>query len=346
MQRFNKKLAAGITSVIGTMWTAYVFALLSLCSLPAILTQAFHLTFFPGWLISASLIALVAWVSSYFLQLVLLPILMVGQNVQGEASDARAAKTFNDTEVLLDRTDLKTAGGLAEVMAEVKAVRALIEQKGLPMSYAIMADAIHADATNIPASIPKVAGYVTGTPDICWTATDWAHFPSSGHVRIDQSVALASWAAGAADVADMEMGAATQATVIQAALERKAKGWWSFVYVAEGNYTALQAAVQAAGLTGHVQYWIADWNLDEAQAVAQLGGDVVAVQYASPSSDPDMLVPGDSHNLAQANADISVTVPSWFQFISATPPATGLVVTSDFKTYAVTSADEVTWKVS
>src|SRR5580658_849890 len=34
MQRFNKKLAAGITSVIGTMWTAYVFALLSLCSLP------------------------------------------------------------------------------------------------------------------------------------------------------------------------------------------------------------------------------------------------------------------------------------------------------------------------
>jgi hypothetical protein len=121
-QRFNKKLAAGITRVIGTMWTAYIFALLSLASLPAILTQAFRLTIFPGWLISASLIALVAWISSYFLQLVLLPILMVGQNVQGEASDARAAKTFTDTEILLDRTDLKTEGGLQAILAAVTAL--------------------------------------------------------------------------------------------------------------------------------------------------------------------------------------------------------------------------------
>lgn len=122
IQRFNKKLAIRITKTVGTMWAAYVFALLSLCSLPAILTQAFHLTIFPGWLISASLIALVAWVSSYFLQLVLLPILMVGQNIQGEAGDARAAKTFQDTETIVDRLDTETAGGLQTVLAAIRAL--------------------------------------------------------------------------------------------------------------------------------------------------------------------------------------------------------------------------------
>ena len=80
------------------------------------------------------------------------------------------------------------------------------------MSYSVMIDGMHASAGNIPVSTPKVAGYVTGTPDIEWVPSDWARFPSSGHVRIDQSPALAAWASGAADVADMENGAATQAS--------------------------------------------------------------------------------------------------------------------------------------
>lgn len=47
-----------------------------------------------------------------FLQLVLLSIIMVGQTVQSAASDARAAKEFNDTETILDRLDTNTAGGI------------------------------------------------------------------------------------------------------------------------------------------------------------------------------------------------------------------------------------------
>jgi hypothetical protein len=120
---FNKKVAVGITTAVGSMWCAYVFAVLALASLPAILTQAFHLTVFPKWLISASLITLVAWVSSYFLQLVLLPIIIVGQNVQSEAADARAAKTFEDVAVVLDRTDLDTTGGLTAVYQEILKAR-------------------------------------------------------------------------------------------------------------------------------------------------------------------------------------------------------------------------------
>ena len=111
-QRFNKRVAIRITGVVGSMTCAWVFCLIALISLPAIMTEAFHLTFFPGWLISVGLIALVAWVAQTFIQLVLLSVIMVGQNVQQEASDVRFSKTFEDTETIADRVDLDTEGGI------------------------------------------------------------------------------------------------------------------------------------------------------------------------------------------------------------------------------------------
>jgi len=101
-QRFNKRAAEKITSKVGTMTCAWVFCLLALCSLPAILSQ-FHLFAhtFPDALVRVSIIALVSWIAQSFLQLVLLPAIMVGQNLQGAASDARATKTFEDTEEIL-----------------------------------------------------------------------------------------------------------------------------------------------------------------------------------------------------------------------------------------------------
>ncbi len=77
MGRINTRLAVGITKIVGSMWCAYVFALLALISLPAALS-------------SHSPIVIVAWIAQTFLQLVLLPIIIVGQNVQAAASDARA----------------------------------------------------------------------------------------------------------------------------------------------------------------------------------------------------------------------------------------------------------------
>lgn len=123
-QRLNKRVAQGITSRVGTMTCFWVFCLLALCSLPAILSmfQAFR-TLFPHWLVSASLISLVAWVSSNFLQLVLLPSIMVGQNLQSAAADARARKTFDDVEEVLDRLDTGTQGGLREILDAVNALR-------------------------------------------------------------------------------------------------------------------------------------------------------------------------------------------------------------------------------
>ncbi|MBI3691318.1 MAG: hypothetical protein HY239_11875, partial [Mycolicibacterium aromaticivorans] len=65
--RFNAKFGLKITVVVGTMWTAYLFTLLALFALPDAIKQG---TYF-----------VVVWLSSSFLQLVLLPIIIVGQNI-------------------------------------------------------------------------------------------------------------------------------------------------------------------------------------------------------------------------------------------------------------------------
>jgi hypothetical protein len=75
--RANAWLAVKITKAVGSMWCAYAFALLALVSLPAALQ-------------SHNPVILVSWVSQTFLQLVLLSVIIVGQNVQAVASDARA----------------------------------------------------------------------------------------------------------------------------------------------------------------------------------------------------------------------------------------------------------------
>jgi hypothetical protein len=81
----NTRVAVKITSSVGSMWCAYVFALLALISLPSALR-------------SGDSIVIVGWIAQTFLQLVLLPIIIVGQNVQAAASDARAE---SDHETLL-----------------------------------------------------------------------------------------------------------------------------------------------------------------------------------------------------------------------------------------------------
>ena len=115
-QRFNKRVAMSLTNGVGTMTCFWLFCLLALCSLPAVLSafSAFA-GVFPSVLVRASIIALVAWVAQTLIQLVLLPALMVGQNLQNAAADARAAKTFDDTEKIIDGLNLETRGGLSDL---------------------------------------------------------------------------------------------------------------------------------------------------------------------------------------------------------------------------------------
>jgi hypothetical protein len=78
--RFNSWLAVRITRAVGTMWAAYLFVLISLISLPSAV-HAF---------ITGDTYVGIAWLSQSFLQLVLLPIIIVGQNVISASQDARA----------------------------------------------------------------------------------------------------------------------------------------------------------------------------------------------------------------------------------------------------------------
>ena len=111
--RFNAWLAVKITRTVGSMWCAYVFAGIALWGLRGALR--------PGGE------GLVSWVAQTFLQLVLLSIIIVGQDVQLRASDARAAKTFEDGEIALDRLDPATAGGVTEILDAVKALGARLD---------------------------------------------------------------------------------------------------------------------------------------------------------------------------------------------------------------------------
>ena len=87
--RFNARVGLKITLIVGTMWSAYIFTLLAFVSAPA----AFH---------SGDRIIIIAWVAQTFLQLVLLPIIIVGQNVQAVAADARSLATYNDASAVLE----------------------------------------------------------------------------------------------------------------------------------------------------------------------------------------------------------------------------------------------------
>src|SRR5580693_1775114 len=89
--RFNARFGLRITLVVGTMWMAYVFTVIALFALPDAIKQG---TYF-----------IIVWLSSSFLQLVLLPIIIVGQNIQATASDKRAEETFKDAEAVLKEAE-------------------------------------------------------------------------------------------------------------------------------------------------------------------------------------------------------------------------------------------------
>jgi len=77
---FNTNLAAKVTTGVATMWCAYAFAAIALISLPNALK-------------SGDTITIVAWIAQTFLQLVLLSIIMVGQNVASAAVEQKITET-------------------------------------------------------------------------------------------------------------------------------------------------------------------------------------------------------------------------------------------------------------
>jgi hypothetical protein len=88
MDRFNAWFAVKVTTGVGTMWCAYAFALLAFVSLPSAIS-------------SGNAVTLVSWISQTFLQLVLLSVIIVGQNIMAAAADKRSEATCNDADAVL-----------------------------------------------------------------------------------------------------------------------------------------------------------------------------------------------------------------------------------------------------
>jgi hypothetical protein len=80
INNFNQKIATKITSFVSTMWCAYVFAAIALISLPAAIK-------------TGDPIVIIAWVAQTFLQLVLLSIIMVGQDASTRGMQQKIDET-------------------------------------------------------------------------------------------------------------------------------------------------------------------------------------------------------------------------------------------------------------
>jgi hypothetical protein len=87
----NDRIAVVITNMVGTMWCAYLFAIIALISLPDAIRSGTS--------------SLISWIAQTFLQLVLLSIIMVGQKVAAQKSDKQLEQTYMDAEALLQISD-------------------------------------------------------------------------------------------------------------------------------------------------------------------------------------------------------------------------------------------------
>ena len=83
----NGRIGLTLTTIVGTMWCAYFFAVLAFIALPSAA--------------GGGLLALIQWLSQTFIQLVMLSVIMVGQNIQSRASDRRSDMTYQDADATL-----------------------------------------------------------------------------------------------------------------------------------------------------------------------------------------------------------------------------------------------------
>jgi hypothetical protein len=97
---FNGKIALILTTIVGTMWCAYAFALLALVALPFALPGAKQ-----GDVTTGGVMQTIQWVSQTFIQLTMLSVIMVGQNILARSSDKRADMTYQDADATFHESE-------------------------------------------------------------------------------------------------------------------------------------------------------------------------------------------------------------------------------------------------
>ena len=122
LNNFNQKIATKITSFVSTMWCAYIFAAIALISLPAAIK-------------SGDPIVIVAWVAQTFLQLVLLSIIMVGQDASSKGMQQKIDETHTaslaEFELAIKSQEIanKEMAALKEITSEMHRLIRDLEKK-------------------------------------------------------------------------------------------------------------------------------------------------------------------------------------------------------------------------
>lgn len=131
----NEKVAILLTKSVGTMWTAYTFAVIAIVGLFAILG-----------VFTPIVALLVAWASQTLIQLVLLPVIMVGQNVLGRKAELQADEafkttmsTYHDIEQIMQHLSAQDA----ELLRQARMLIHLLEKNGITLQQ-LEADVSHA----------------------------------------------------------------------------------------------------------------------------------------------------------------------------------------------------------
>ena len=121
----NAKIAIALTNSVGTMWTAYIFALIAVVGLFAILG-----------VFTPIVALLVAWASQTLIQLVLLPVIMVGQNVLGRKAELQSDEQFRTTMSTyhdIEQIMLHLSAQDAELLRQAKMLIHLLEKNGISL---------------------------------------------------------------------------------------------------------------------------------------------------------------------------------------------------------------------
>ena len=97
IREFNQQVALFVTEKVGTMSCAYLFAVIAFVSLPEAI-------------LSEDPLEIISWIAETFLQLVLLSIIIVGQNIQSEIAEQQA------------QTDRETLAAIKRLAEEIHLV--------------------------------------------------------------------------------------------------------------------------------------------------------------------------------------------------------------------------------
>lgn len=112
----NNRIGLWITQRVGSMWAAYAFAALALISLPAAVA-------------TGDVRVIVDWIAQTFLQLVLVSVIIVGQNQMNRQAEIRAEATYKDATALLHEVE-QLQQHLAHQDAQIERLLKAVGAKG------------------------------------------------------------------------------------------------------------------------------------------------------------------------------------------------------------------------